>query len=99
MTASDSPEINDLPDGLTLSGKFLSTKVQHGKAIPDGDGYYPDKFIVTVLAGDRTVQVEYRDEAAAQAAGAIAPAPMEPVVIPVGVRAAKGYVFYFGRMA
>jgi hypothetical protein len=51
---------------------------------------------VTLLTGDRTVQVEYSDDNAAKAAIGD-PQPTDEVMVPVGVRAAKGFVFYYGR--
>lgn len=87
-------------DGLWLQGQFLSTKVQHGRPRANGEGNWPDRQIVTILTGDRTVQVEYRDETAVRAAfGGTMPQPTERVRIPVGNRAAKGFVFYYGRNA
>lgn len=86
-----------LTDGLWLRGQFLSGKVQKGRPNPEG-GNWPDRYIVTLLTGDRTVQIEYGNEEAARAAlGPALGVPTEEVVVPVGVRAAKGYVFYFGR--
>lgn len=89
----------NLTDGLWLRGQYLSSKVQHGRPRdpekPDGERW-PDRQIVTILTGDRTVQVEYANEDAAQAALGPAVATDE-VVIPVGVRAAKNFVFYYGR--
>jgi hypothetical protein len=52
--------------------------------------------VVTLLTGDRTVQVEYANDAAARAAIGD-PQPTDEVMIPVGVRAAKSFVFYYGR--
>lgn len=89
------PETSTQTDGLVLHGSFLSAKVQEGKP-DDKGGKWPDRYIVTILSGDRTIQVEYRDEATAKEAGAIKE-PMARVKLPVGVRAAKGFVFYFGR--
>jgi hypothetical protein len=98
MTAEALQDTYTLPDGLVLTGQLLSGKVQKGKTREDGEGHWPDRFIVTILTGDRTVQVEYKDEKTAKEYGAYAEA-LERVTIAVGVRAAKGYVFYFGRRA
>jgi hypothetical protein len=70
--------------------------VQHGKPREDGNGNWPDRQVVTLLTGDRTVQVEYSDDNAAKAAIGD-PQPTDEVMVPVGVRAAKGFVFYYGR--
>jgi len=78
-----------------VRGKFLSSAVQKGKP-DDKGGHWPDKYIVTLLTGDRTVQIEYRDEASAVKAQAVAE-PMTSLVLPVGVRAAKNYTFFYGR--
>lgn len=101
MAVETLPETSAPPAGLVLTGNYLSGKVQEGRDDGKG-GRWPDRFIVTLLVGDRTVQVEYRDEKAAADAvatgawGATGEA-LFPVSLPVGVRAAKGFVFYFGR--
>jgi len=95
-------DVNTLPDGLLLTGEFLSAKQQPGRARADGSGDYPGKFVVTILNGDRTTQVEYRDEAAFENMTGYDLGTLEKterVALPVGVRSAKGYTFYFGRNA
>lgn len=88
-----------LPDGQWLSGQFIGTSIQRGSPRQDG-GVYPDKFIVSILSGTRSVQVEYKDEGAARAAfGGAMPTKLDRVLIPIGVRSAKGYTFFFGRIA
>lgn len=87
------------PEGLILYGQYLSTKTQEGRprdaSKPDGERW-PDREIVTVLVGDRTYQVEYRDADAARAAvGNVQ--PTQPIALPVGTRAGGKYVFYYGR--
>lgn len=105
MAVETLPETLPQTAGLVLTGNYLSEKVQPGNEDGKG-GRWPDRYIVTVLVGDRTVQVEYRDEAAAKealASGALEDhgpdMTMCPVRLAVGVRAAKGYVFYYGRRA
>lgn len=88
--------------GLFLEGDYLSSKVDPGRPRPNGEGSYPDRFIVSVLAGEDSVfRVEYRDAAAAaRALGIEAFDTLErgtQLRLAVGVRAAKGYAFYFGR--
>lgn len=106
MAVETLPETSPRTAGLVLTGNYLSGKVDLGRDDGKG-GRWPDKFVVTLLVGDRTAQVEYRNEDAASAAiieGSTDSdrheAPdwtMLPVSLPVGVRAAKGFVFYYGR--
>lgn len=98
MAPESTQHASTLPDGLVLTGQFLSAKVQEGRDRPDG-GKYPDRFVVTVLVGDRTMQVEYNSEANAALALGARPEdipPTERISLNVGTRGAKGYVFYYG---
>lgn len=106
MSAGIVLEPISLTDGDWVRGQFLSAKVQSGKPRTDADGAvigkWPDKFIVTLLVGERTRQIEYRDEDAALAAFNATNweddvPKTTTVVLPVGHRAAKGFIFYFGR--
>jgi len=80
--------------GLHLTGQYLSGKQEAARTV--GETTYPGRYKVSILVGDRVYQVEYKDESAASAAlGAVE--SMGNVSIPVGVRSAKGFTFYFGR--
>lgn len=99
MTAETQRDGSIPQDGLVLSGMFVSARTQPGNDRPDGTKW-PDKFNLTLLVGERTLQVEYRGQRECEAALGTSVddlAPMERVEVPVGVRAAKGYVFYYGR--
>lgn len=83
-----------------LTGPFIMTKQQKDRESRDGSKTYPGKYVVTVLSGDRTVQVEYANERAFTAMTGYVPselAPQERIALPVGVRSAQGYTFFFGR--
>lgn len=100
---------SDMSEGLYVVGRFLSAKLEQGRPRKEKPGErWPDKFKVTILTGDRTVSVEYADEARARAAVLIGagmdssgpdgwPPAMAPVRLPVGTRSAQGYTFFFGR--
>jgi len=85
--------------GLRLSGELLGTEQQRDR---EADGKtYPGRFIVKILADDRVVQLEYRDQGEALAAvtaanGGSAPERGDWLSLAVGVRSAKGYTFYYG---
>lgn len=99
-TPSTTLDVNTLPDGLVLTGQFISAKQQNDRPSADGTRTYPGKYVVTLLNGDRTTQVEYRDERTFENMTGYAVQDldaMERIALPVGVRAAKGYAFYFGR--
>lgn len=85
--------------GLTLTGELRGGRAEEGRPRPSGDGNYPDRYVVSIAAGDDIFRVEYRDEEAARLAVGDTAAKGDTVTVPVGVRAAKGYVFYFGRGA
>jgi hypothetical protein len=80
-----------------VTGQLLSLKVEKGNQKPDGS-MWPDRYVVSLLIGDRTASVAYRTEEAALGALAGA-AQMQMVALPVYVRAAKSYVFYDGRVS
>lgn len=67
MVVEQQQETSGLTDGEWLMGRFLSAKLQPGKPDEKG-GKWPDKFVVTILTGERTRQIEYRDERTALAA-------------------------------
>jgi len=98
MAVSEQPETSTLPDGLVLTGQYLSGKVQEGNFIPDKPGErYPSRWVVSLLVGDRTMQVEFKNEEQARAyLGGVDPEPMDRVSMRVGTRGAKGYVFFYG---
>jgi len=82
--------------GLYLVGEYLSGKQEPDQTSDTNGKVYPGRFKVSVLVGDRVFQVEYRDEASkVELIGS--PERDDLVTIPVGVRSAKGYTFYFGR--
>lgn len=86
--------------GLVMTGEFLGTEQQKDRT--SGDKTYPGRFLVKLLIGDRVNQVEYRSEDDAQ--GALIDAGLDGAAIsrgdvlsiPVGVRSAKGYTFFYG---
>lgn len=90
-----------------MYGQLLSAKVREGRAREDGNGRWPDRFQLTLLTGDRTVSVEYRDEDAAIAAvrasgfmGELSGALNTHLALPVGVRSVyQGRPFLYGRRA
>lgn len=88
---------NGYTDGVTVVGQFLSLKTEKGREKADKPGeFWPDRYNVNLLIGDRTVTVSYRSEN--QALDAIgAPEVMDRLALPVYVRAAKSFVFYDGR--
>jgi len=99
-TALTPLDVNTLPDGLLLTGAFLSAEQKADRHSPDGSKTYKGKYVVTLLVGDRTFQIEYRDENNVyELTGYEITAldPMARVALPVGVRSAQGYTFYYGR--
>lgn len=85
-----------LAPGLWVAGEYLGAEKRPDR--PDGHGgTYAGKFVVSLLVGKRVVDVEYRDEQAAEAAMPGAVARGDLITLGIGVRAAKGYTFYFGR--
>lgn len=79
-----STEINGRA-GFTLAGEYLSTK--KGKPwTSKQDGAERTPILVTVLVGDRSLQVEYRDTESADAAVGGAERG-DPVILPVYPRA------------
>lgn len=84
-------------EGLTLTGEYRRAWQEEDRTAADGKTY-PGRFKVRVLANDRTVDVEFKNEGTALSIlGGEEPQRGELVSIPVGVRAAKGYVFFYGR--
>lgn len=90
-------------EGLHLTGEYRRAWLTDEREGDDGKKY-PGRWKVRMLADDRTIDVEYKDEAsfleALDAAGYdsdSAPERGTVMSLPVGVRAAKGYVFFFGR--
>lgn len=80
--------------GLTITGELRGGRVEEGRQRADGEGHWPDRYVLSVAAGDDVYRIECADEEAArQAVGADA-AKGDVVTVPVSVRAAKGYVFY-----
>lgn len=83
--------------GLTLTGEFRRAFQEEPREGSDGKTY-PGRYKVRVLdAGDRTVDVEFKDQDRAVEVMGGMPEPGDVVSIPVGVRAAKGFAFFFGR--
>jgi hypothetical protein len=88
--------------GLWMTGEFLGTVQERERTdLTDASKVYPGRFKVKVLTGDRVLQVEYKDEPEALSRIGLAdwPARGADVTLPVGVRSAKGYTFFFGRGA
>jgi hypothetical protein len=94
---------NEVKEGHWIAGRFVSGVQQEDRASADGRTF-KGRFIVTLLVNDRSVPIEYSNEAQALAAigsaGAL-PGDMAAVAAKVGVRAAaKGgvpaYAFFFG---
>ena len=86
--------------GLHLTGEYRRAWQEEAREGTDANGnakVYAGRFKVRLLVNDRTLDVEYRDEAAAADALGDAIERGDVVTLPVGVRAAKGYVFYYGR--
>lgn len=84
-------------EGLTVTGELRGGRVEEGRDRQSGEGRWPDRYILSVLAGDDTFRIECRDESAARALVGESAALGAQVTIPVLVRAAKGYVFYVAR--
>lgn len=80
--------------GLWVSGLFLGGEQEKDRTV--GDKTYPGRFKVKLLVGDRVVQVEYPNEDRATAAMPDTVEVMGPLTLPIGVRSAKGYTFYYG---
>lgn len=85
--------------GLTITGELRGGRVEEGRQRADGDGRWPDRYVISLAAADDTFRIEYRDEDAAREAVGASAQKGDTVTIPVSVRAAKGYVFYLGRGA
>ncbi len=84
-------------EGLQLTGEYRRAWKEADQTATDGTGkVYPGRFKVRFLANDRTMDVEYREEQTAL--DALRGAERGDVVtVPVGVRSAKGYTFFYGR--
>lgn len=81
-------------------GQFLDAKQEADRTTPDGGRTFKGKYALTLLVGDRTFRVEYRDKA--QCVEFIGEDPeglprMERIALNVGVRSAQSYTFYYGR--
>lgn len=85
--------------GLVINGELRGGRIEEGRPRSTGEGSWPDRYLVSVLAGDDTFRVEFRDEASAKSAVGPDAGVGDAVSIPVSVRAAKGYVFYVARGA
>jgi hypothetical protein len=102
VAASTAPEISTLPDGLTLVGQFLGSQQEADRTSPDGERTFKGKYTVTVLVGQQTMRVEYKDRAQCMeiVGEDVESIPrMERIALHVGVRSAQGYTFYYGRSA
>jgi hypothetical protein len=87
-------------EGLYLTGEYRGGVQESDRQSDDGKKTYPGRFKASILAGRRVLDVEYSDENAfMQSAGGEAVTFGELVTVPVGVRSAKGYTFFFGRAA
>lgn len=87
--------------GLVLTGEFLSTEQQADRSDAETGKTYAGRWLVKLLTGDdRVISVEYRNKAVQEEmVGPILAERGDVVTLPVGVRSAKGYTFYFGRSA
>lgn len=90
-----------LAPGISVTGEYLGGVQEPDRTDKnDASKVYAGRFKVKLLVGDRVLQVEYRDRAAAEAAVG---ADLEEVErgtmlhLPIGVRAAKGFAFFYGR--
>lgn len=87
--------MTEQPEGLQLTGEYRRAWKEDDRTGDDGK-VYAGRYKVRLLANDRTIDVEYRDEQSAL--DALNGAERGDVLtIPVGVRAAKGYTFFYGR--
>lgn len=86
-------------EGLVVHGELRGGRIEEGRPRSGGEGNWPDRYIVSVLAGDETYRIEFRDEVTARSAVGESAAVGDVVAVPVSVRAAKGYVFYVARGA
>jgi hypothetical protein len=87
-------------EGLWLTGEYRGGVQEQDRQSDDGKRTFPGRFKASVLAGRRVLDVEYSDEAAFLAAAMADGTDVafgSTVTLPVGVRSAKGYTFYFGR--
>lgn len=81
--------------GLWLSGEYLGGTQERDRTTDDGRTF-AGRYKVKLLVDDRVFQVEYRGEdEAVEAIGT--PERGDVVTVPVGVRSAKGFTFYYGR--
>lgn len=87
-----------LPDGMLVKGEFIKHTIQEDRTDRATGVTYPGRHIVSVLADDRVIQVEYKDQSAVTAAIGN-PERGDRVVVSIGQRIAKGFVFNFGRRA
>lgn len=85
-----------LPDGMLVKGEFIKSAVQEDRRDPNTGTVYAGKHVVSILTDDRVVQVEYKDGAAVTAAIG-APERGDRVIVSIGQRLSKGYLFNFGR--
>lgn len=85
--------------GILIEGEFLGVEQQRDRTV--GDTTYPGRYIVKLLAGGRVHDIEFKDAAAAEnlVPELGAAQRLDVLTIPVGYRASKGYVFWFGRAA
>ena len=81
--------------GLVMTGEYLGSVQERDRTTEDGRTFQ-GRFKVKLLVSDRVVQVEYRDAEAAAAALGHEPERGDLVSLPVGVRSAKGYTFFYG---
>lgn len=85
--------------GLTITGELRGGRVEEGRQRADGEGRWPDRYVISLAAADDVFRVEFRDEESARDAVGASAQKGDTVTVPVSVRAAKGYVFYVARGA
>lgn len=85
------------PLGLSVTGELRGGRVEEGRPRSGGDGgKWPDRFIVSVAAGDDVFRIEAPDR---ESVDDVIPGAQQgdTVTLPVSVRAARGFVFYVLR--
>ena len=87
--------------GLVITGEYVDA-VQEGESTGQNGKTYPGRYKVGLLVGRRVVDVEYRTEDVfldhlADLGYSGTPQKGDMIALPVGVRSAQSYTFYFGR--
>lgn len=88
-----------IPPGLHVTGELRGGRLEEGRPRADGEGKWPDRYILSIAAGDDLFRIECADENAARDAVGGDAMKGDTVTVAVNVRAAKGFVFYMLRGA